>query len=132
MESAVDPPSDILQAGSELIFVESYQQKQSKGSEGTAKMPFRSKRVTDPLTHSDPWAKWEKGDWKGPRQESMGPSTSSSDSMVMTRLAQAEQAIQRVEARQERTEHELGSLNALVNKRFDEVVAGFIIIYIYI
>ena len=159
VESADDPPSDILQAGKELIFVEKYQQKKPQprargrsksrnpreqpqkprgetprqgkrvswnepqkpletrgASEGTAKMPFWSKRPMDPLTQSDSWATYEKSERRTSRLDGGGQSASSSgDPAALTRLAQAEQVIQRVEARQERTEHELGSLNALVN-----------------
>ena len=56
VESADGPPSDILQAGKELIFVEEY----------------RQRRPQDPLTQSDPWAAYEKSERRPPGPDMVG------------------------------------------------------------
>ena len=95
----------------------------SRLASGNAKMPFRSKR-SDPLSSSDPWASY-KGDKEQPRREPASGATSShTDPAVLARLTQAEEAIQRVENRQEKQERSLDNLQSLMSRRFDEVIAG--------
>ena len=97
---------------------------------GSAKRPFRSMaagaKSSDPFQKkdpwSDPWSGWSKSDAK---KDSGGASSSSRvDPGVLGRLNQAEQAISRLEGRQEKVEKEVQSMRGFMDDRFNQVMEG--------
>ena len=101
--------------------------------EGVRALSTSRAHQKDPLGEVDPWAGWKQRDGVGNRPAATStysksptqPSSSShqSDPAVLSRLKRAEDAIERIEQKQQQTDVTLGTMQSFMGQRFEEVLA---------
>ena len=124
------PPRDRQETSSENPEKSWYSGMGAQTRTGSAKRPFRSMAagsgLSDPLQKKDPWNDpWSGWSKSGSKQDASAASSSSRvDPGVLGRLNQAEQAISRLEGRQEKVEQEIHSMRGFMDDRFNQVMNG--------
>ena len=142
IEAGCDPPSKVMHSGDSIVFVEKYKDTRQRngpmakknkgqpprpGDEGEIKQPVERQQKTsamqpfkaqkrDPLATQDPWAGYKGASASTPAQNT--------DPMVLGRLRKAEEAITRIEARQDQTDKSIQSMHSSMDQRFQEVLNG--------
>ena len=93
----------------------------STSSASLATRPFKSKGAhsgADPLQGKDPWSSWQS---KAVTQDKSQVQT---DPLVLQRLKQAEDAITRIEKKQDATDGKLGQMQDFMSSRFEQVMGA--------
>ena len=142
VEAGTEPPNKVMQSGDSIVFIERYrdtrqklgphkkakralrpseepQHQQDRGRDHekhskTALNPFRT-TTKDPLATEDPWATYKKPE---------GTNKTNTDPAVLGRLRRAEEAITRIEARQDQTDKSIQSMHSSMDSRFPGGFAG--------